>query len=334
MPSRNLLPSNPPKLPFLSVSGPSASSSPPHSPTLKATTTLTAAAAAMANLPPLAPELESEAERMEDLTARKEAKASRNRGGGSRARGRKQGRSQSQFGPGGGPDDAVNAIISRLSSQVRALEEREARRDQREARMEKKIEEQRDKILSLIKEIEDIKEHFTLFLDWAETISASAESYPLTNIRLRSLLDAAQARLAAAAALPCGSTIFSASLQWRERLSAGEDRSLPIHLQDAKRLAIALDILDADAERRDPAIIILKNSPEAMRLLTQSISAIRNRGNVAAHHVNSNAGVMHELINAPVAALGASEKRVTLSDYLPPWTFIYATCYFNSLVTF
>jgi len=103
----------------------------------------------------------------------------------------------------------------------------------------------------------------------------------LTRLHLRTLLDRGQAELAAFVRLPPRGDISSSGL-WQIFLG-GEDGRRP----DDERLQVAQRALTAHrAQTPTPRYIqAVLDNPDAMRLLTERNSAVRQSGNYAAHRL-------------------------------------------------
>ncbi|KAH9475086.1 hypothetical protein JR316_0012192 [Psilocybe cubensis] len=115
---------------------------------------------------------------------------------------------------------------------------------------------------------------------WAVT----ADPEILDRIRLRSLLDEGQAKLARFAGLVSEKDTTSyASMTWRLKLK-GEDGE---PAADDARLRTARSLLTGRGGIIPQAIQVLVDNKDAMRLLTETKSSIRNWGNHFAHHLAS-----------------------------------------------
>jgi len=103
----------------------------------------------------------------------------------------------------------------------------------------------------------------------------------LTRLHLRTLLDRGQAELAAFVRLPPRGDISSSGF-WQIFLG-GEDGRRP----DDERLQVAQRALTAHrAQTPTPRYIqAVLDNPDAMRLLTERNSAVRQSGNYAAHRL-------------------------------------------------
>lgn len=115
----------------------------------------------------------------------------------------------------------------------------------------------------------------------------------LDRIRLRSLLDAGQAKLAHFAGLVSPNNILTPSAAWRTKLNACGKYSDELHLR------VAQDLVDSQGLPPPPIARLSKNA-QAMRLLTERKSSIRRQGNSVAHQL-VNGSVLREIIGRSVS---------------------------------
>uniref|UniRef100_A0A8H7Y6E1 Uncharacterized protein n=1 Tax=Psilocybe cubensis TaxID=181762 RepID=A0A8H7Y6E1_PSICU len=185
----------------------------------------------------------------------------------------------------------VEATLANLQKAM--TEEREAMTEEREkvANLQKAMTEEREarqKVEATLASERD--EHLWQLSDVTgrtgelEQWAVTADPEILDRIRLRTLVDEGQAKLARFAGLVSEKETTSyASMTWRLKLK-GEDGE---PAADDARLLTARSLLTGRGGIIPQAIQVLVDNKDAMRLLTETNSSIRNWGNHFAHHLAS-----------------------------------------------